>query len=50
VIAHVLGTPGPGEKDDILRGVRSAAEAILRLNREAVEKVMNEFNRKNTPE
>lgn len=50
VIAHVLGTPGTGEKEDILQGVRTGAEAILRLNSEAVEKVMNEFNRKKTPE
>jgi len=48
VIAHVLGVPNATERPVMEEGIQDAAEAMLRLIEHSPEKVMNEFNRKNT--
>ncbi len=45
VVSHVLGRPGPHEEAAIEAAVERAAEAVSRIPREGVERVMNEVNR-----
>ena len=48
VIPHVLGSPSGAEKKLIEDGIEKAAEAVLQLVDHPPQKVMNEFNRKNS--
>ncbi|MFP4179992.1 MAG: aminoacyl-tRNA hydrolase [Spirochaetaceae bacterium] len=50
VVSHVLGAPEGEERTLLDEGVHKAADALYRLFQEPLEKVMNEFNRKNTVE
>ncbi len=50
VTSHVLGSPKGEERRLIDEGVRKASEAIYLLFEEPLQKVMNEFNRKNVVE
>jgi len=47
VVPHVLGIPRGEEQKQIDEGVDQAAEAAIRLLEAPLERVMNEFNRKN---
>lgn len=47
VVSHVLAAPKGEEREKLDEGIRSAAEAIYRLFEEPLQRVMNEFNRKN---
>ena len=46
VVDHVLGVPGPDEAALLRDAVVAAAEGILRMGREPVERIMNELNGK----
>lgn len=48
VVPHVLGTPRGEERKRLDEGVERAAEAAVRLMEAPLERVMNEFNRKNS--
>jgi PTH1 family peptidyl-tRNA hydrolase len=47
VVSHVLSEPGGEERKQLEEGVDRAAEAAVRLLEAPMERVMNEFNRKN---
>ena len=47
VVSHVLGSPKGDERTELDEGIRRAAEALYRLFEEPLQRVMNEFNRKN---
>ena len=46
VVDHVLGIPENGENDMFLDAIGKAADGILRLLEEPIEKVMNDVNRR----
>lgn len=50
VVKYVLGVPGTEERSDLEAGIDRAAEALLKLVGNSPEKVMNEFNRRNSPD
>jgi peptidyl-tRNA hydrolase len=50
VISHVLGSPKGEERARVEEGIRRAADALYRLFEEPLQRVMNEFNRRNAEE
>lgn len=50
VVKYVLGVPAEEERTDLKAGIDRAAEALVELLTNSPEKVMNEFNRRNTPD
>ncbi len=48
VVDHVLGIPGSDEALELMHGAARAAQALRMLVSEPIERVMNEFNRKDT--
>ena len=49
VVKYVLGVPAADERADLEAGIERASDALVELVSAAPEKVMNEFNRRNTP-
>ncbi len=50
VVKYVLGVPSGEERSAIEAGIHRAADALIELVTNSPEKVMNEFNRRNTPD
>jgi len=50
VVKYVLGVPAAEERSDLNAGIDRAAEALVELLADSPEKVMNEFNRRSTPD
>lgn len=50
VVKYVLGVPAAEERADLEAGIDRASDAMVELLTTAPEKVMNEFNRRNTPD
>jgi PTH1 family peptidyl-tRNA hydrolase len=48
VISHVLGKPGELDLSDFKKGIERAANAVVSLLTINVQRVMNEYNRRNT--
>ncbi len=50
VVKYVLGVPAADERADLETGIDRASDAMVELVTATPEKVMNEFNRRNTPD
>ncbi len=50
VVKYVLGGPAGDERPAIEEAIERAAEALLQLITNSPERVMNEFNRRNSPD
>ena len=50
VVKYVLGVPAAEERPAIEEAIERAAEALLQLITNSPERVMNEFNRRNSPD